>query len=51
MIVKLQTSRRFVSFPALLLTVCVDGVEHGHDPLLEGGGEVIVLFTLANVLQ
>ena len=38
-------------YPALLLTVCVDGVEHGHDPLLEGGGEIIVLFTLANVLQ
>ena len=33
------------------VTVSINGVEHGHDPLLEGGGEVIVLFALANVLQ
>ena len=33
------------------VTVSINGVEHGHDPLLEGGWEVIVLFALANVLQ
>ena len=32
------------------VTVSINGVEHGHDPLLEGGREVIVFLTLANIL-
>lgn len=33
------------------MTVSVDGVEHGHYPLFEGGRQIIVIFPLADILQ
>ena len=34
-----------------LLTVSVNGVEHGHYPLFEGRRQIIVFFSLADILQ